>query len=583
MNIFRKTSYRSKIFLSLILVSIITIFISSSAIFTVLSKDTEAELIETYALNVSQVSKNLSYIFLDMLNIANALSGNEEVSDLLREYTNPEYVEEQIVIKQSIESLLPQRTNNYIVGLETIIVTIDKDIFYSGAQEYFYTIDANDLLSESWIYEANYTSDNLGYVDSSQMFDFTVRSNYFYITRNISDSHTGELQGAIRIGFDSDYIQHLIANIISVEYTSYIINDSGYVLCSNNEELLGSTLSDDDILAFDSNNSVLIESAIDNTPWRILVTLPHNNLPLDINALLLGLLISILLALIVSGFISFFVSQSIATPINNLTQKVKAINIKGYKQLELTKDDKDEITLLTHSIEHMERYMDDIMDNLILKERQKDEAEVNFLRMQISPHFLHNTLKTIPYLVKQGRLEENTAIVTSLTTILRESMIGSSSMIPLSKELDLLKKYLLIMQVRYDYSFDFSIEEFPAFADILIPRLTLQPLVENAVFHATSDNNAFLHIRVNITDYEKDSNSIHITIEDDGCGIDENQLSFINKTIEHYELFSKQQGSIGVPNVAKRLKYYYQNPIMYFESELNKGTCVNLIIDKCSS
>ncbi len=588
MKIFSKLHLRNKIFLCMLFVSYITLFATFTFVYLIFQQDTEDKMLDSYNLNISQLSDKLSYIFLDMRNIANTLSANEIILNDLQEYYETDNDLQQIFIRQHIEDNLPQKANNYSISLETLLFTTHGDIFYSGAQSYFRPYSTKEFLTQDWFLQSEYNSGNLGWMDSSQFENEATLSPYFYITRNLANPYNNTKLGTLRIGFNEAFIQHELHNVLGIPYTAYIVNNEGYVISGTDNETLGTVLNTDlnnaiaeNKTSFSTNgeNNFLITSQVVNTPWQIVFIVPSSTFQADTSQLLINLILIMLMGLVLSAILSYYLSSTIIKPINTLIEKVKQIDA-GNLKIEIGELSQDEIGLLGRTISDMAMSIDKMMDHLMKKEREKNEAEMKFLRTQINPHFLHNTLKTLPYLVQQGRSEEMSSIVIALTRILKESMVGQATMIPLSKELDLLRDYLLIMQMRYNYSFDFSFETPEEFFNILIPRLSLQPIFENAILHAADlDNSTTLYLKLNIDYAEDDNEKVHIKIIDNGCGITNERLDYINNVLLSKKLSDKNdKQSIGIPNIATRLNFYYKNTYMRFESTLGEGTCVNLII-----
>ncbi len=572
---FKNMHFKKKIFLSMLCVSYFTVFILSVVIYNIFQTDTKEKMIDSYILNVDLISNELEYIFSDMRYTANEVSSNSEFLTMISNYEAIENNSQTLSQKQAIENYLPQKANNYPIEFKSFVCTLDGNIFYSGAQEFFFGYNPEEILKEEWFLLSTYEKLNNSFFDSSEMFDNEENNSNFYVVRDITNVYTGGKIGVLRIGFDSEYIKYKLDEIVPVEYTSYILNDDGYVIYSSDSLLVGSYIEYD----AQNSNEIIISSEISNTPWKLLISIPQRSLVVGIEQIFIGIFIVVLLCLILSSILAFFLSNSIIIPINKLIKKVKSIDKSGYANVEEFDDSIDEIQILEKTIDSMSSEIDNMMESLIKKEQEKTQAEVKFLRTQINPHFLHNTLKTLPQLVKEGRNEENTSIVSALTSILKESMVSTASMIKLSKEIELLRSYLVIMQIRYDYTFDFSIECQDSLSDILIPRLSLQPLLENAVFHGVDSKNPnYLYIKLQVKPYE--GNRAHIQIIDNGKGIEKKRLKMINDLIEKSDITTQNEDSIGIPNVAKRLKFYYNNKNvdMYFESKNNKGTCVNLII-----
>lgn len=578
-------SLKNKILICMLFISYTTILICTVPIYNIFQEDLESKMIDSYDIIVNQVCHNLSYVYLDMIQVANTLSSDDYILENLQLYDSTYNDIFKKDIQQNIENNIPQSANNYTLVLETIICTNGENLFYSGAQGFFHEYDIVDILNEDWFFNISSEYSHFGLMDSSQMFDKEENPANFYVVRTLTDRFTGRKVASFRMGFSNAFVRYKIENIVSDSTTSYIINSDGYILSSNSPDDIGTYLSIDIVSGlssgthFEIGDSFVLHAPIQNTPWTVAVLVPSDSLNINTSHLAISIVLIVVASFFLASLLAYLLASSITIPVNTLIDKVKCIQVKGLNQTETAGEQQDEMVILTDVISHMTCQIDEMMDNLKEKEREKAEAEVKFLRTQITPHFLHNTLKTLPFLIKQGRNDENTSIITGLASLLKAGMSGDSSMIPLYTELALLRDYLVIMQIRYDYSFDFSIEECDDLADMLIPRLTLQPLLENAVFHGINElASEFLYIKLQIKYWEENNDYAHITILDNGRGIEQGKLLKINNIASGVDTEASDAQSIGIPNISKRLKYYYKDYQMNFESQVGKGTSVNIII-----
>ncbi len=215
------------------------------------------------------------------------------------------------------------------------------------------------------------------------------------------------------------------------------------------------------------------------------------------------------------------------------------------------------------------------------------ETQVQALQAQLNPHFLFNSLDAIDMMLEEKGEDKIAKLVEYLMDILRHSL-SDKEMVDIKTEIEYLRKYVYIMECRYGYSFEvvFDIDE--NIFSYMVPRLILQPLIENAVFHGISPmkrkNDSLLSIHGRAILYrfegsESDCDAIQIDVEDNGYGMTEEkreQLLADMKDLEHIDA-----NHIGLQNVAKRLYLLFPNKArVEIQSKRNQGTCISLIFPK---
>ena len=208
----------------------------------------------------------------------------------------------------------------------------------------------------------------------------------------------------------------------------------------------------------------------------------------------------------------------------------------------------------------------------IKMQKEKRKAEIHALQMQINPHFIYNTLASIKWLMWQGNIEKSTETIDAFISLLQNTISNKNEMITIIEEIENSKNYVLINHVRYGNNINVNFFVVPNCEDYIIPKLILQPFIENAFFHGFTDKSTgSIHVFVN----EQGGNLI-CEIIDNGVGIaNEDIKNILRKSSKKHEHFT----SIGVNNVNDRIKLLYGDDYgVTITSELNKGTTVKVII-----
>lgn len=204
------------------------------------------------------------------------------------------------------------------------------------------------------------------------------------------------------------------------------------------------------------------------------------------------------------------------------------------------------------------------------------EAELNALQSQINPHFLYNTLETIRGQAIENNMPDIEIMTRSLSKMFRYSINSPQAHVTLREELAIVDNYFSIQHMRFGSKFKINLDIDDDCLDCIIPKLTIQPLVENAIFHGleTNENDGFILISAYTTE-----NTLRITVKDNGIGIDEKKLMEINGLLS--TKYTKSKKSIGIYNVHARIQLAYGTGYgLSITSFPNVGTTVTLLIPK---
>ena len=289
------------------------------------------------------------------------------------------------------------------------------------------------------------------------------------------------------------------------------------------------------------NNLKLVSIA----PKNLLFEELNNIAKISFGVLLFSLLIAVL--------ISFVLSKILTAPIKGLTNLVKTLN--PYESpLQLKSTYKDEIGVLTNALTDMSQIIHQQMLHIKEEEYKKHQAELNILTEQINPHFLYNTLECIHWEILNKKIEVSAQMIQNLGVFLRLSLDSHDNMLPIRDEIQLTQKYLSIMNLRTSSAIELSYHISENLMPRPMPRLLLQPLVENCIKHGFSDSSypcvvSIPHIDISI--YE-DTSYMYIVVSDNGKGIDITKAEasiLCESTSEHKK--------IGLHNIHQRIISFY--------------------------
>ncbi|MFV0440583.1 MAG: sensor histidine kinase [Lachnospirales bacterium] len=273
---------------------------------------------------------------------------------------------------------------------------------------------------------------------------------------------------------------------------------------------------------------------------------------------------------------SSFITNNIVSNIDTLCDKIKMIgNNVNNTNLDVVPIDTNisEIKILDEGFNTMAIRIDNLVEGITKGQEALRKAEFDLLQEQIKPHFLYNTFTSIIWLAEANQKNDVVDMTTNLSTFFRNSLNSGKVIIDIKGEIEQVESYLKIQQIRYKDTLDYQINIDKEVYRYKIPKLSMQPIVENAIYHGIRNRRRKGEISI----YgEVVGDDIWLYVKDNGIGMLENDLENLKKSI--YMETSKSHGLI---NVHKRLKLYCgENYGLYFTSEYDKGTIVKVVISK---
>jgi two-component system sensor histidine kinase YesM len=271
-----------------------------------------------------------------------------------------------------------------------------------------------------------------------------------------------------------------------------------------------------------------------------------------------------------------FLSRTLTNRLKLLVKNMSKIS-DGKFDVFVRYEGNDEISELYASFKNMVERINTLINEVYVLDIEKKDAEIKALQSQINPHFLFNTMESIRMNLWNKQDYETSEIIQKFSKLLRKSIDWGTEKIALKQEIDLVETYLKIQQYRYKNKFEYTIEIDETLFDCVIPKFTLQPIVENAIYHGIEmkKGKSMLFITTEIV-----NNDFKIIIQDDGVGIDEEKLCQIKEQILQ-EGFSSSNSRIGIRNVHQRIQLSYgRNYGIIIDSKKNSGTKVEILLPK---
>ncbi|MEK5322665.1 histidine kinase [Paenibacillus sp. FSL L8-0644] len=321
--------------------------------------------------------------------------------------------------------------------------------------------------------------------------------------------------------------------------------------------------------SFEYEGNLITVTDYNRMEWKLVNIVSLSLLTADVRQnVRLSLLIGVL-CLVFSWLGASFLSRMVVSPLEQLTKAMRKV-VTGDLQPVATVRTEDEIGTIAEAFNFMVRRVRELLDEVRQEQNRKREYELALISAQIKPHFLYNTLDTIYALNELDRNEEARDTTKALADFYRMVLNKGRELITLEKEAQITDDYLTILQIRYPDVFRYEVDIPPEFEGTPIPKLSLQPLVENSIYHGLKKKGTKGFIRIFAF---RQGDKVVVRVEDNGVGMNKIQV----QTIMSRHLPEEGIRSIGTYSVQQRLSLYFGEEYgISVQSVLTKGTTVDL-------
>lgn len=316
-------------------------------------------------------------------------------------------------------------------------------------------------------------------------------------------------------------------------------------------------LHDNDLLlqeaVIDHEENTLFQN-INFSDWSLVQTMSPNYMLYQADFFMTASIVVIIILLIYGIFYSIYLQKLIVKPIDRLSQRIAAIS-QGDFSFDPDIEWPDELGDIGRGINTMSMHIATLMDKRVADQKEKSDLEYEMLLNQMTPHFVYNTLNTIRWMAIIQNAEGISEMTSALARLMKNISKLPNTPIPVRKEFELINDYFTIIKLRYGntITLDYHILD-PAIQDCMIVKFTLQPLVENAIFHGIEPKQKTGI--VTITAGRKDADTCYIEITDDGIGITPDRIEkLLSEDTTH--TFDGLMKHMGLYNVNKRLQYTF--------------------------
>jgi len=475
----------------------------------------------------------------------------------------------QLMVNQTLISTLPnymENTREEIAG--TIIVTLDGSVFansrYGSA-----TVPRYPFQQQAWYRQAVAADGKVVFISAHRQ-DYLIDSGVsevFSVARLIKDPDTQEPLAVMMADADQQILSRLIRQIrFHVHSIAVITDTSGKVLYANkpvSPDMLRQLRRGSTLVEGQRDSYTVVSKTIQPSGWKIHVLLSNTAFRSKVSWLYVAGFLFAVGGFILTWLLFSILSRRIVHPFQDMLGAMKQVQ-QGNLQVRLQPSGDDEIAQLGKAFNHMIRRLNELIDREYRTVLSRRNAEYRALQSQIQPHFLYNTLNGLIGLNRLGKQKELENAILSLSSLLRYSL-DSRDWVTIAEEFSFLEKYCSLQQMRFQDRVTVLMNCDEEVRHDLIPKLLLQPLIENAFIHGVEPCDHPCRIEITAKRSRIGERScLDIAICDTGAGFDGGT--------------EPEKSGIGLANVRERLEISYPGSCFHMESRIGDGTRVRILI-----
>ncbi|MGI6012147.1 MAG: cache domain-containing sensor histidine kinase [Ruminococcus sp.] len=391
--------------------------------------------------------------------------------------------------------------------------------------------------------------------------------------------------GIVVISTSQQTLYRSYENALNEDNVIYILDENGTVISHSNPRVIGFSFYymptfEKNVAPFNSytmttkqGKAVLI-SNYRNTQnnWTFVEELDFSSKLKDYSRIVLLALLGVAGCFLVMLGLDYLLINKITNSLTGFSREIKSLQLgESAKATEIpVQESYSEIKIITESFNRMLARIQELIQNIKINEQKKRKAEFDFLQAQIEPHFVRNTLLTLKSLIALGEYEKAMSMMDDFNALLKIPMMVEKQFVSVYDEIQLVIHYMAIMEYRFDKKFLLRVDMNEECRHVLIPRMILQPVVANALFHgfAEKEDDGTILVKAGVCE-----NDLLIQISDNGEGMTAEQI----KRVMEGKRNPNSHHGVGLQNVINRLKLIYgKNSGLSIRSEKNKGTEVTL-------
>ncbi len=440
-----------------------------------------------------------------------------------------------------------------------------------------------DLLKIQYSYEVwkeRFPNNQYYWLDADSYRDLIpdpeVGAVLFHLYEGTKDSHNGIILIAIKDSLFKNSMdtmnldQKASINVVTGDGIIHYGDEKAWEAVKDNRAyLMGKEMGKGVITTEVKDGYYFMYENLDLTGWKLVYNVEESSIS-NAHYIMTDMIVITGITILAAAVFLGMLSKAISRSLRILSQKVEAEDMLDH---EISLRSYAEITTLCNSLESMRKRINHLLDQVKQEQEAKRQTELALLQEQINPHFLYNTLYSIMQLCEFKKPEQASEMLAALSQFYRAGLNKGNNIITVEEELNHVKNYLYIQHFRYSDLFDYTIDCDPELLGCCIPKMSLQPLVENAIYHGIKKKHGFGNICILGGSY--DGKHAYLEVHDDGPGFSEERLNQLKRYLEE-EVSGDKRISFGLKNVDSRIKFEFGRPAGLELESTPQDTCVRI-------
>lgn len=588
---FMNLSIKNKLIIAnCIIISIVAFSIGITAYF-LYSQTITSRLSEVNLRDLKQVGNSIDYLQRDITELSNFIGSDYTVQKTLS------YSPKELSIATQDQSYVRYLINNLLISKEYvsfISIIAGNGFSHYAASDRSFNIPTFEKIKETEFYQEAYS------LKGSPLWAYVPISNTDYIINNHGDKlsmfrtllklNDYSTKGFIMISINMKKIEEVYRSMLEIDQSVLLLldetgkptfYDTKISSDLNISELMESipenalNISEGtELFSYNGKRHLLTSVTLKNVNWKLVNIVPLQNFAVNVEFIPVIVIIVLVFALILGFYFTTFTSSILVKPINKLLESMNRVKEGNFKETVKVKYN-DEVGELCRHYNEMISNINKLLNQVYLLEIEEKISELKALQAQINPHFLYNTLDTIYWKAVSGDNKGVQEMIHALSKLFRLALNVGKDFLHVRQERDLINYYLLLQEKRYKNKLKYNLDFCSNILYCQIPKLILQPFVENAIVHGIETEDK--PTNVDILGY-MENERLHFIIRDNGTGMPQKVLDkLLNSRVN--EDNTPEKGGYGIKNVINRLSIYYGNNYSIdIKSRLGMGTEINIIL-----
>lgn len=567
LTVYRNLSIRTKLMVVLNIVIVIPLVTIS-----LVSYKNSEDVLENKSSQYSQdILKIINLRFDDDLTRLDSIS-----NDILTDATIDDFIVESET--ENGQSYDYQKSNAVRDRLKNLMRTKDEiqsvSIFY-GDNHCYADKNSQAISIESILSKNSVTLDKINDIAEASdgtpsMFVYTdpLENKYLFYIRPILDRNTYKNEGLMVVMVNNRWLSTVFNGLVNndMQNTAFLdVNKQPVIRHGSSDDFnltytMFEKMTETSGLLVNDNQKILYSYVTnEKTGWKVVTSIPLSQLYRDVEYIKQRIFLALLFAILFLLLISFYISIDFVSSINIIVGGMQKLQ-NGEENVQVELKRKDELGFMGETFNTMVREITTLQNWVIKEKLTRKEAQIKALQSQINPHFLFNTLETINWIAQLNNVPQISSTVTALASLMEASIAREGKCITLREEIGYIDNYILILKQRFEDRLELIKNIDESVLSVMIPRLLIQPLVENAANHGVANIRGKGVVKLDVT---HEGENVTISVEDNGTGISADELDMINERLsmdddEYFkETEKKKKRGIGLENVNRRIKLFY--------------------------